>query len=41
MNAQASRIEVGPWPISRERVAALLARYPKVSKNENRRFSIS
>ena len=36
MNAHATRIEVGPWQTSRERVAALIARYPKVSKNENR-----
>jgi hypothetical protein len=36
MNAHATRIEVGPWQTPRERVAALLARYPKVSKNENR-----
>jgi hypothetical protein len=36
MNAHASRIEVGPWLTSREQVAELLARYPKVSKNENR-----
>jgi hypothetical protein len=36
MNAQASRIEAGSWPITRERVAALLGRYPDVSKDENR-----
>jgi hypothetical protein len=36
MNAHATRTEVGPWPTLRERVAALLARYPKISKNENR-----
>jgi hypothetical protein len=36
MNAHATPIEAGPWQTSRERVAALLARYPKVSKNENR-----
>ena len=36
MNAHATRIEAGPWQTSRERVAKLLARYPKVSKNENR-----
>ena len=36
MNAHASRVEAGPWPIARERVAALLGRYPDVSKDENR-----
>ena len=36
MNAHARRIEVGPWLTSRERVAKLLARYPDVSKNEDR-----
>ena len=36
MNAHASRVEAGPWPITRERVAALLGRYPDVSKDENR-----
>jgi hypothetical protein len=36
MNAQATRIEAGPWLTPRERVAARLARYPKVAKNENR-----
>jgi hypothetical protein len=36
MNAHASRIESGPWLTGRERVAQLLARYPHVSKNENR-----
>lgn len=36
MNAHASRVETGPWPITRERVAALLGRYPDVSKDENR-----
>jgi hypothetical protein len=36
MNAHATRIEVGPWPTSRERVAELLARYPTVSKKESR-----
>ena len=35
MNAHASRIEAGSWPITRERVAALLGRYPDVSKDEN------
>ena len=36
MNAHASRVEAGPSPIERERVAALLGRYPDVSKDENR-----
>ena len=36
MTAHASRVEAGPWPITRERVAALLGRYPDVSKDENR-----
>lgn len=36
MNAHASRVEAGSWPITRERVAALLGRYPDVSKDENR-----
>jgi hypothetical protein len=36
MNAHATHIETGPLQTSRERVAALLARYPKVSKNETR-----
>lgn len=36
MNADATVIETGPWQTARERVAALLARYPKVAKNENR-----
>lgn len=35
MNAHASRVEAGHWPITRERVAALLGRYPDVSKDEN------
>ena len=35
MNAHASRVEAGHWPIARERVAALLGRYPDVSKEEN------
>ena len=35
MNAHASRVEAGPWPIARERVAVLLGRYPDVSKDEN------
>ena len=36
MNAHASRVEAGPSPIERERVAVLLGRYPNVSKDENR-----
>lgn len=36
MNAHASRVEADSWPITRERVAALLGRYPDVSKDENR-----
>ena len=36
MNGNASRVAAGPWPIARERVAALLGRYPDVSKDENR-----
>jgi hypothetical protein len=36
MNAHATRIEASPRQTSRERVAALLARYPKISKSENR-----
>lgn len=36
MNGHASRIAAGSWPIARERVAALLRRYPDVSKDENR-----
>jgi hypothetical protein len=36
MNAQATRIEVDPYSPSRERVAKLLTRYPKVSARENR-----
>ncbi len=36
MNAHASRVEAGHWPITRERVTALLGRYPDVSKEENR-----
>lgn len=36
MNARASRVEAGPWPITSERVAALLGRYPDVSKDEDR-----
>ena len=36
MNAHASRIEIGPWLAPPERVAKLLARYPDLSKNENR-----
>lgn len=35
MNAHASRVEAGPSPIERERVAVLLGRYPNVSKDEN------
>ena len=36
MNAHASRVETDSWPITHERVAALLGRYPDVSKDENR-----
>jgi hypothetical protein len=36
MNAHAGRIEIGPWLTPPERVARLLARYPDLSKNENR-----
>ena len=36
MNAHASRIHANRSPISRERVAVLLARYPTVTKNDKR-----
>jgi len=36
MTAHTGRIEAGAWPSTRERVAALLGRYPDISKSENR-----
>lgn len=36
LNARTSRMGIGASPVSRDRVAELLARYPGISKNENR-----
>jgi|SRR6185295_1606882 hypothetical protein len=38
MNAHTGRVDIGPWLTPREQVAELLARYPNVSKNENRKI---
>jgi hypothetical protein len=35
MNAYATRLKTSHWETSHERVAELLAHYPKVSKNDN------
>jgi hypothetical protein len=36
VNAHATRLKASHWETSHERVAELLAHYPKVSKNDNR-----